>query len=540
MTVTNIIELLGGLGAFLFGMKYMGDGLELAAGSKMKYLLEKLTRNRFLGFLLGAFVTEVIQSSSATTVMVMGFINAGIMDLAQATGVIFGANIGTTITSVLIALDVSGIAPFCIFIGAFLMLYSKKKQTKHIGQVILGFGLLFQGLHTMSGAMKPLKDVIWFQEFIMNAKSPLLGLLVGAALCAVIQSSSAAVGILQALAMQGLMPLYFASFLVCGINIGSAMPTILASMNARNNAKRASMIYLINNLVGAVIMTVVTLALPYTQFIEGLIPDPMFQVSLVHIIFKVVSAAVLLPLTNQVVKLTYLLVPKQNHEDACRLEFIDVNLVGSPSVTLLQIRNEVERMAGLVRTNLQLSMEALLSGKVADAKQIEDNEAVIDYLTDAISDFLVKLNVREMSDRDAQYVNRVFQTLSDLERIGDYAEQLLHLTERQEEKQVSYSAAAMQELTVINDNAIQLFDKAVAAFYRQNISLDELKRMAKTQRNIRKLTSQSQLNHMERLRSGECGVEAGILFGEILNSLSRVGGHAINIAEAATVPHGME
>ena len=540
MSFTNIISLLGGLGAFLFGMKYMGDGLEMAAGSKMKDLLEKLTRNRFLGFLLGVFVTVVIQSSSATTVMVMGFINAGIMDLAQATGVIFGANIGTTITSVLIALDVSGIAPFCIFIGAFLMLYSKKKQTKHIGQVILGFGLLFQGLHTMSGAMKPLKDVIWFQEFIMNAKSPLLGLLVGAALCAVIQSSSAAVGILQALAMQGLMPLYFASFLVCGINIGSAMPTILASMNARNNAKRASMIYLINNLVGAVIMTVVTLALPYTQFIEGLIPDPMFQVSLVHIIFKVVSAAVLLPLTNQVVKLTYLMVPKQKHEDACRLEFIDVNLVGSPSVTLLQIRNEVERMAGLVRTNLQLSMEALLSGKVADAKQIEDNEAVIDYLTDAISDFLVKLNVREMSDRDAQYVNRVFQTLSDLERIGDYAEQLLHLTERQEEKQVSYSAAAMQELTVINDNAIQLFDKAVAAFYRQNISLDELKRMAKTQRNIRKLTSQSQLNHMERLRSGECGVEAGILFGEILNSLSRVGGHAINIAEAATVPHGME
>ena len=540
MSFTNIISLLGGLGAFLFGMKYMGDGLEMAAGSKMKDLLEKLTRNRILGFLLGVFVTVVIQSSSATTVMVMGFINAGIMDLAQATGVIFGANIGTTITSILIALDVSGIAPFCIFIGAFLMLYSKKKQTKHIGQVILGFGLLFQGLHTMSGAMKPLKDVIWFQEFIMNAKSPLLGLLVGAALCAVIQSSSAAVGILQALAMQGLMPLYFASFLVCGINIGSAMPTILASMNARNNAKRASMIYLINNLVGAVIMTVVTLALPYTQFIEGLIPDPMFQVSLVHIIFKVVSAAVLLPLTNQVVKLTYLMVPKQKHEDACRLEFIDVNLVGSPSVTLLQIRNEVERMAGLVRTNLQLSMEALLSGKVADAKQIEDNEAVIDYLTDAISDFLVKLNVREMSDRDAQYVNRVFQTLSDLERIGDYAEQLLHLTERQEEKQVSYSAAAMQELTVINDNAIQLFEKAVAAFYRQNISLDELKRMAKTQRNIRKLTSQSQLNHMERLRSGECGVEAGILFGEILNSLSRVGGHAINIAEAATVPHGME
>lgn len=540
MSISNIISLLGGLGAFLFGMKYMGDGLEMAAGSKMKDLLEKLTRNRFLGFLLGVLVTVVIQSSSATTVMVMGFINAGIMDLAQATGVIFGANIGTTITSVLIALDVSGIAPFCLFLGAFLMLYSKKKQTKHIGQIILGFGLLFQGLHTMSGAMKPLKDVIWFQDFIMNAKNPMLGILVGAILCAVIQSSSAAVGILQALAMQGLMPLYFASFLICGVNIGSAMPTILASMNARNNAKRAAMIYLINNVVGAVIMTVVTLAFPYTQFIESAIPDPMFQVSVVHIIFKVVSAAVLLPLTNQVVKLTYLLVPKQKHEDACRLEYIDVHLVGSPSVTLLQIRNEVERMAELVRTNIQLSTSALLSSRVADAKPIEDNEAVIDYLTDAISDFLVKLNVREMNDGDAQYVNRVFQTLSDLERIGDYAEKLLHLTEQQEEKKVVYSASALQELAVINDNATQLFDDAVAGFYRQDVHLDQLKRMAKTQRQLRKLANQSQLNHMERLRTGQCSVEAGILFGEILNSLSRIGGHSINIAEAATLPRGAE
>ena len=540
MSISNIISLLGGLGAFLFGMKYMGDGLEMAAGSKMKDLLEKLTRNRFLGFLLGVLVTVVIQSSSATTVMVMGFINAGIMDLAQATGVIFGANIGTTITSVLIALDVSGIAPFCLFLGAFLMLYSKKKQTKHIGQIILGFGLLFQGLHTMSGAMKPLKDVIWFQDFIMNAKNPMLGILVGSILCAVIQSSSAAVGILQALAMQGLMPLYFASFLICGVNIGSAMPTILASMNARNNAKRAAMIYLINNVVGAVIMTVVTLAFPYTQFIESLIPDPMFQVSVVHIIFKVVSAAVLLPLTNQVVKLTYLLVPKQKHEDACRLEYIDVHLVGSPSVTLLQIRNEVERMAELVRTNIQLSTSALLSSRVADAKPIEDNEAVIDYLTDAISDFLVKLNVREMNDGDAQYVNRVFQTLSDLERIGDYAEKLLHLTEQQEEKKVIYSASALQELAVINDNATQLFDDAVAGFYRQDVHLDQLKRMAKTQRQLRKLANQSQLNHMERLRTGQCSVEAGILFGEILNSLSRIGGHSINIAEAATLPRGAE
>ena len=535
MTVTNLVELLGGLGAFLFGMKYMGDGLELAAGSKMKDLLEKLTRNRFLGFLLGVFVTVVIQSSSATTVMVMGFINAGIMDLAQATGVIFGANIGTTITSVLIALDVSGIAPFCICVGAFMMLYSKKAKVKHIGQVILGFGLLFQGLHTMSGAMKPLGQVAWFQNFIASAKSPILGILVGALICAVIQSSSAAVGILQALALQGLMPLHFASYLICGINIGSAMPTILASMSARNNAKRAAMIYLIYNVVGGVIMTLVTMFLPYTELVERLIPDPMFQVSVVHILFKVVSAVILLPCTNLVVKLTYKLIPKQKHEDAARLEFIDVNLVGNPSVSLLQIRSEVDRMSKLVGENINLAMDGVLNNQVRNAQTITENESVIDYLTDAISDYLVKFNVHELSTQEAMYVNRVYQALNDLERIGDYAEHLLHVNERSTEKNVAYSEVARNEALELYDNVKELYSNATARFYSQNISIDELKHLARLERENRKKAKQAQQNHMDRLRAGECSAEAGIMFGEVLNSLNRIGGHSINIAEAAVV-----
>lgn len=535
MTVTNLVELLGGLGAFLFGMKYMGDGLELAAGSKMKDLLETLTRNRFLGFLLGVFVTVVIQSSSATTVMVMGFINAGIMDLAQATGVIFGANIGTTITSVLIALDVSGIAPFCICVGAFMMLYSKKARVKHIGQVILGFGLLFQGLHTMSGAMKPLGQVAWFQSFIAGAKNPILGILVGALICAVIQSSSAAVGILQALALQGLMPLHFASYLICGINIGSAMPTILASMSARNNAKRAAMIYLIYNVVGGVVMTLVTLLLPYTQLVERLVPDPMFQVSVVHILFKVVSAAILLPCTNLVVKLTYRLVPKQKHEDAARLEYIDVNLVGNPSVSLLQIRSEVERLSKLVGENISLAMDGVLNNQVRNAQTITENESVIDYLTNAISDYLVKFNVQELSTQEATYVNRVYQALNDLERIGDYAEHLLHVNERSTEKNLAYSEVARSEAMELYDNVKQLYSNATARFYSQDIGIDELKHLARLERENRKKAKQAQQNHMDRLRAGECSAEAGIMFGEVLNSLNRIGGHSINIAEAAVV-----
>ena len=535
MTVTNLVELLGGLGAFLFGMKYMGDGLELAAGSKMKDLLETLTRNRFLGFLLGVFVTVVIQSSSSTTVMVMGFINAGIMDLAQATGVIFGANIGTTITSVLIALDVSGIAPFCICVGAFMMLYSKKARVKHIGQVILGFGLLFQGLHTMSGAMKPLGQVAWFQSFIAGAKNPILGILVGVLICAVIQSSSAAVGILQALALQGLMPLHFASYLICGINIGSAMPTILASMSARNNAKRAAMIYLIYNVVGGVVMTLVTLLLPYTQLVERLVPDPMFQVSVVHILFKVVSAAILLPCTNLVVKLTYRLVPKQKHEDAARLEYIDVNLVGNPSVSLLQIRSEVERLSKLVGENISLAMDGVLNNQVRNAQTITENESVIDYLTNAISDYLVKFNVQELSTQEATYVNRVYQALNDLERIGDYAEHLLHVNERSTEKNLAYSEVARSEAMELYDNVKQLYSNATARFYSQDIGIDELKHLARLERENRKKAKQAQQNHMDRLRAGECSAEAGIMFGEVLNSLNRIGGHSINIAEAAVV-----
>ncbi|MDO4484887.1 MAG: Na/Pi symporter, partial [Clostridia bacterium] len=353
-------------------------------------------------------------------------------------------------------------------------------------------------------------------------------------LCAVIQSSSAAVGILQALAMQGLMPLYFASFLVAGINIGSAMPTILASMSARNNAKRAAMVYLIYNVVGAIVMTVITLVSPYAEFIERLVPSPAFQVSVIHIIFKVVAAALLLPATGLVVRLTYKLVPKQKHEDATRLEYIDVNLVGNPSVSMLQIRAEVDRMTRLVAENIHLAMEGIFKNEVMHAKTIADNESVIDFLTDSISDYLVKFNIQELSEKDATYVNRVFQTLSDLERIGDYAEHLLHVNERSAEKNLVYSETALAELQEIYGNVEKLYAEATSRFYSQDIGIDELKRLTKLERENRKKTKQSQQNHMDRLRVGDCSVEAGIMFGEVLNALNRIGGHSINIAEVST------
>ena len=253
MGLNNILSLCGGLGLFLFGMNFMSQGLELAAGPKLNNLLEKLTRNPVMGFLLGVFVTACVQSSSATTVMCMGFLNAGIMDLIQAAGVILGANVGTTMTSILIALDISWLAPVCIFVGALMQMFCKKNLQKYIGQVILGFGILFQGLHTMSSSMSGLKDIPEFQQFIASATNPILGVMVGILLCAVIQSSSAAVGVLQALAMQGLMPMYFAAFLICGINVGSSVTPFLSAIGAKNNTKRAAIIYCTYNVIGAIL-----------------------------------------------------------------------------------------------------------------------------------------------------------------------------------------------------------------------------------------------------------------------------------------------
>lgn len=533
MGINSIISLLGGLGLFLFGMKYMGEGLELAAGPKMKDLLEKLTRNRIMGFLLGALVTIVIQSSSATTVMVMGFINAEIMDLAQATGVIFGANIGTTITSVLIALDVSGIAPVCICLGAVMLLYAKKKRNRYIGQVILGFGILFQGLHTMSSAMSPLKDFPPFQEFIMNAKNPLLGFVVGVILCAVIQSSSAAVGVLQALAMQGLMPLYFAAFIICGINVGSSTPPLLSALNAKNNAKRASIIYLIFNVVGAVIFMPITMFTPLTSIIETYIPSGVFQISFYHILFKVATGVILLPMVNLVVKWTYMIIPKQAHESAFRLEYIDPNMVGSPAVLSLQVGREVERMARIVKENLVNSAEGLMNHDLSTANSIRENEQVIDYLASEITDYLTKVNALELPASVSQYMGCAFHVINDLEQIGDHTIKIMQQNEKCVEGGHEYSEAAKEELREIYQLDLELLDATMKLFRERNITPEAWLAIRKRERKIIKKAAKAQTNHMERLRQKECTFQQGLTFVEALNSFLRIVNHTVNIAEAS-------
>ncbi|MBE6720171.1 MAG: Na/Pi cotransporter family protein [Ruminococcaceae bacterium] len=535
MGISNIIYLLGGLGLFLFGMKYMSDGINQVAGNKMKNLLEKLTSNRFKGFFLGVIVTVIIQSSSATTVMLMGFLNAGIMTLAQATGVIIGANIGTTITAVLIALDVSAIAPFCIFIGAVMALFSKKLTQKYIGQIILGFGILFFGLKTMSGenAMGVLQTSVGFQNFITHVNNPFLGLVIGIIMCSVLQSSSASIGVLQMLALNGLMPLNFAIYLIIGINVGSAMPLFLSSIGAKTNAKRAAMVYFIFDFVGMLIFTPLALFTPFDRWVEAVSADGSVQVAAAHIIFKVVTAVVLLPFVPAVVRVSEKLIPAKEHESERRFTYIDTKVLDNPMATSQEVVAEVNRMAQVVRKNIALTGEAFFNCDTTHEREILDNEELINWLNHSISDFLVNITSHELNADVSERIVRVLRTITDLERIGDHALNVLERTKEAKENSLNFSEEALVEFKDVYDDVLVLFDRSVDAFINGRLTDSEAHELHTLEDGIDKKTNQAQDNHVNRLREKKCSTASGVVFTKVLQDLERMGDHAYNVAWAA-------
>lgn len=540
MGISNIISLLGGLGLFLFGMKYMSDGLNQVAGKKMKNLLEKLTRNRFKGFLLGVLVTAVIQSSSATTVMLMGFLNAGIMDLAQATGVIIGANIGTTITAVLIAIDVSAIAPFCIFIGTVMALFSKKQTQKFVGQIILGFGVLFFGLKYMSGpeAMGVLKTSAAFQTFISKADNPFLGLLIGFIMCSVLQSSSASIGVLQALAMTSasLMPMKFAIYLIIGINVGSAMPLFLSAIGAKTNAKRAAVIYFIFDFVGMLIFTPIALIFPqYAEWITSLSDNGSVQVAIAHIIFKVVTAFVLLPFIKWIVKLSEIIIKPKEHDTKLRFEFIDKKISDNPVSTALQIGSEVERMARLVRHNFVIACEGFLVMDDSKKRELSENEELINWLNHSISDFMITVTSKEITGDVSEYIGKLFHVITDLERIGDHAENIMKRISMAKEENLGFTDAGIAEFKEIYEVDLELLDRALGAFTNKHLTDTEEHQLHYLEDTIDYLTLQAQDNHVQRLRDKKCHTASGVIFTKALQDLERVGDHSYNIAWAARI-----
>ena len=535
MSVANILSMAGGLGLFLFGIRTMGDGLENAAGAKLKRMLEVLTGNRFLAVLVGLVVTAIIQSSTATTVMVVGFVNAGMMSLAQAVGVIMGANIGTTVTSLLIALNFSSVAAAAVLVGVILMLASKKTVVKNLGAIFTGFGLLFLGIDMMSDSMAPLRESAGFMNFIVTVSEsplrPLFGIILGIVMTAVLQSSSASVGVLQTLAMQGLVPLKFSVFVLFGQNIGTCLTALFSTVGAKKNSKRAAVIHLLFNLIGTGIFILIALLTPYVEWIEKLSPDPMAQIAISHIVFNIVSTVIMFPFAKVLVKLSCLLVPgKDDSESEMHCKFIDDRLLNTPPFAVMQVSKEVARMAKLARDNFETSAHALINRSDKDLDKVMENEEVINYLNHHITSYLVKLNALDITDSDSDYIARVFHAINDIERVGDHAINLAEAAQHNIGEGLKFSDPAREELNQLCGSVVTLLERSMAAFDNQSLSDNEAKELSDLEEHIDDLTLECQDSHIFRLNRKECNTEAGMLYLNTITDFERVGDHAINIA----------
>ena len=534
MSVANILSMAGGLGLFLFGIRTMGDGLENAAGAKLKRMLEVLTGNRFLAVLVGFVVTAIIQSSTATTVMVVGFVNAGMMSLAQAVGVIMGANIGTTVTSLLIALNFSSVAA-AVLVGVILMLASKKTVVKNLGAIFTGFGLLFLGIDMMSDSMAPLRESAGFMNFIVTVSEsplrPLFGIILGIVMTAVLQSSSASVGVLQTLAMQGLVPLKFSVFVLFGQNIGTCLTALFSTVGAKKNSKRAAVIHLLFNVIGTGIFILIALLTPYVEWIEKLSPDPMAQIAISHIVFNIVSTVIMFPFAKVLVKLSCLLVPgKDDSESEMHCKFIDDRLLNTPPFAVMQVSKEVARMAKLARDNFETSAHALINRSDKDLDKVMENEEIINYLNHHITSYLVKLNALDITDSDSDYIARVFHAINDIERVGDHAINLAEAAQHNIGEGLKFSDPAREELNQLCGSVVTLLERSMAAFDNQSLSDNEAKELSDLEEHIDDLTLECQDSHIFRLNRKECNTEAGMLYLNTITDFERVGDHAINIA----------
>ena len=529
----NIATLLSGLGLLLYGIKILGEGLELAAGAKLKVLLEKMTSNRFAAVLVGFVITTLIQSSSTTTVMVVGFVNTGIMNLTQAIGVIMGANIGTTTTSILVSLDIGKYAPIAIGIGVFLSMLTKKTTKKHIGLAITGFGMLFLGMTLMKDAMEPLASSPVFSEWLMNANNPFVAILIGTVITAVIQSSAASIGILQALAAQGLIPLHFAAYVIYGQNIGTCITALISSIGTKKNSKRTAVMHVLFNVFGTVIFIILTKLLPFTDWIESLTDNTMMQLSLVHIIFNVVSTLIMFPFADKVlVKLACLIVPdkKDSSEDDFKLQFVDNLMINTPPFAVAQVSKEVHRMAGLARQNFSIAAEDLLNKSCDHFDEVQHTEEVINFLNHNITPILVKINSLDLSYSDAKYIGRVFHVINDIERIGDHAQNLEEAAKSRVDEGIEISAEGERELREMYETTLKLIDGSIEAFTAQILDNENAEQLSEYEASVDDMQTAFEQSHIERLNAHKCNTRAGMLFINTITDFERVADHATNIA----------
>ena len=516
------IGIMGGLGLFLYGMNLMGDGLQKSAGSKLKRIIELLTSNVIMGVLVGMVVTMVIQSSSATTVMVVGFVNAGIMSLTQAIGVIMGANIGTTITAQLVSLDVDFLAPVALGIGIVIYMFSNKPKHKNIAEILIGFGILFTGMDFMKEAVKPLAGYQGFTDMLLSfGHHPILGVLMGFAITAIVQSSSASMGMLIALASQGLIPITAALPILYGENIGTCVTSLISSIGASRNARRAAIMHLTFNVLGSMIFMFI-LSKPIVAIVTAIDPtDAARQIANAHTLFNILNVIVALKLVPET--------KGEQDDDDKVVKYIDDRMIETPSIALANIIKETLRMGEKSKESLNAAMDGIVDKSKEKIELSFKREKLINELQKSILNYLLKLSKASLNEDSRETVDALFNTVNDIERIGDHAENIAELAKDIVDLEISFSDVGIGELKDMYNKVVSTYTYALEAMRTSNVEL--ACKVIKMEEQVDMMEKSCRANHMNRLNSSSCSIESGVIYLDIISNLERVSDHAVNIAQ---------
>lgn len=523
------IGVIGGLSLFIFGMTYMGNALQKTAGSKLKQILAALTNKRIMGVFVGAVVTMIVQSSSATTVMTVGFVNAGLMNLNQAIGVIMGANIGTTVTAQLVAFKLTDAAPLIIGAGMVLYLIGKKKKTKDVAEIFIGFGILFLGMALMKEAIEPLEESQIFIDILSNFNNPLIGILAGFGITALLQSSSATTGLLLAVAGSGLITVEMAFPIIFGQNIGTCVTAMISSIGANKTARRAAVMHLLFNLIGTAIFLIV-LRKPVESIVFMITPTGIErQIANAHTLFNVINVAIMYPFANQIVKASKRIMRGEDIPKVGQLKYIDNRLIATPSIALTQASKEVLSMGKLVEKQFVTAEDALLNGDESLALEVFDMEKRINDLNRGILEFLVKVNKASLTNAEKDIVSTIMNVINDIERVGDHADNIGELAIYNVENEVGFSEKAKSELKEMFDLAHDMYKTSLLSFKTANyeIGLEVLKK----ENLLNKMEKKHRSNHIDRLNENICLPQSGIIFLDCISNLERIGDHSTNIAQ---------
>lgn len=535
------LSLLGGIGVFLYGMKLMGDSLEMVAGNEIKRMFAKISDNKIIGVGIGAVTTAVVQSSAAVTVMAIGFVNSGLMSLIQAAAIVFGANIGTTSTALIVALGVGGLADVkltVIFaalagVGAMTIMFSKKDKIKKIGGIITGLGMIFVGLSVMTDSMTIFSESPKIVEFLAKISNPALLLLFGIAFTALIQSSSAVSGIVVTMSVAGLLSFDQGLYIILGSNIGTCITSLIASIGTSTNAKRTAVIHLMFNVIGVLIFGLVSISGVFSKMFMP-INNPAMRIALLHTFFNVVTTVILLPFMNLLVKLVSKMVPekhKDENKDEPHLYYLEERLLRTPPVAVAQMKNEVINMAEIAKTNFDVCVDAVMRAKVSDViEDVQRNENTLNFLNREMAKYLVKLSQVDLSEEDKQLIGTTYHTISDIERIGDYAENISEYAEKLENDGVAFSEGAIKEIGTLKDTINNLYDFVMKTY--KEATIDYIADVNYYEESVDKLKEEMSEHHIERMNNGTCTPEVGALYLSLASNAERVADHMTNIAFA--------